>query len=342
LPYDIHGMPAWASEVGAGQKSQKLLFFTKKTWRFDSGGSRYYSKRQSRQRRFTQSTRWFKKQIRNTIDGKRERVFRPIVVEELAEYHPEIIRAKLPHDDRLIDIFKSDKSYLLDKEHNVQGTCYRLQTLGLTSEDVFLDIGAHVGVVSLAALRYNVSKVVAVEPAYWTYKCLARNLEDFTANGRAIILNKALTHEGARYVALHISKTRQYFNSAYSGRKNASLEQPQYAAPVNMRELVREFQPTVIKIDCEGSENFVVDAMDEPAWANVRIIIGEYDFKHQPATDAYFKFRQAIDRNFNVKIQKVPGISRETSTWVFFGQGNKCTGRYFKAVRKPTQSAACS
>ena len=77
-------------------------------------------------------------------------------------------------------------------EHRKVGGHYRLDKIKLGVGDVFLDIGAHVGITALTALELGVGRVVAVEPVPSTAVYLRKNLSDAIADGRATVVQSPL------------------------------------------------------------------------------------------------------------------------------------------------------
>jgi FkbM family methyltransferase len=78
----------------------------------------------------------------------------------------------------------------------MQNDFYLSQTAAFRVGDIVVDVGAHVGVVSIyLAKKYPFIKVYAIEPDPLNYACLKRNIE---LNGvmNVIAVNKAVTGDG--------------------------------------------------------------------------------------------------------------------------------------------------
>ena len=52
------------------------------------------------------------------------------------------------------------------------------------TQDIFMDIGANIGLCSAAAFRTPGVRVIAIEPTYWFKKILKRNLSSITTKAR--------------------------------------------------------------------------------------------------------------------------------------------------------------
>ena len=90
----------------------------------------------------------------------------------------------------------SCRSGLADAVWRMQNDFYLSQTAVFREGDIFVDVGAHIGVISIyLAKKYPFIKVYAIEPDPLNYACLKRNIE---LNGitNVIAVNKAVTGDG--------------------------------------------------------------------------------------------------------------------------------------------------
>jgi FkbM family methyltransferase len=117
--------------------------------------------------------------------------------------------------------------------------------------EVVLDIGAYLGDTPLMWLYKGAKSVIAVEPVPIHFRYLKRNVEGLPV----ICLNAA--------VAVQLPKMPDdYVSSSYglqedvNGRK---LDVP----VVQLMELAENYRPTVMKLNCEGCEHFVLEDLAE-------------------------------------------------------------------------------
>ena len=99
------------------------------------------------------------------------------------------------HDQELV-LAHPDKIGLTDALHRMKTGYYLSRTAILREGDIVVDIGAHVGVVSIfLAKKYPFIRVYAVEPEPTNFECLRRNIE---LNGawNVIAINKAVSGDG--------------------------------------------------------------------------------------------------------------------------------------------------
>jgi FkbM family methyltransferase len=90
----------------------------------------------------------------------------------------------------------SCRSGLADAVWRMQNDFYLSQTVVFRSDDIVVDVGAHVGVISIyLAKKFPFITVYAIEPDPLNYACLKRNIE---LNGvtNVIAVNKAVTGDG--------------------------------------------------------------------------------------------------------------------------------------------------
>lgn len=138
---------------------------------------------------------------------------------------------------------------------------YDLDSIDYQTGDVVVDIGAHVGIVSIyLAKRYGVM-VCAYEPVPDNYNRLMRNIK---ANGteRVIAFNEAVTSDG-RNLILSGNPTEN------SGGISAFTNPNGHSYAVQSIALATIFQTTtaerikLLKIDCEGAEYEILQAHPE-------------------------------------------------------------------------------
>ncbi len=139
---------------------------------------------------------------------------------------------------------------------------YGLADLELGDGDVFVDVGANVGVVSIpVANRFPDARVIAFEPAPKTFEILQRNLHD---NGieNVTAINKAINADG-RDLELMVMHGDSGASNAFGSEAVVSRFQSE-----NLGELVSVEATTLdevfeehgiarcamIKLDCEGAE----------------------------------------------------------------------------------------
>jgi FkbM family methyltransferase len=123
----------------------------------------------------------------------------------------------------------------------------------------FLDVGAHYGLFSLAAIRFggSTAKAVAVEASANAAKILRANLAANDATARVQVVTAAM---GGRDGNLEMLSTgpagSDYFVSAPPGRTDITQVR-QLSMPSILRQT--EMQPTHVKMDIEGFEGEAID-----------------------------------------------------------------------------------
>jgi FkbM family methyltransferase len=255
----------------------------------------------------------------------------------------QLLKRKLCHLDsigkRSFRIFYMDLDIL--KEHKSRRTKYKLD---LDDTAVFLDIGAHAGVVSLKALQLGVQQVICVEPSFFSFVLLHRNLAPEVREGKAVILHRALGQTSDTVGRLWRHKGgdgQEFFNMtdtcATSQLARPHSGQPEYCLTISMTELLVTYRPTDVKLDCEGSENLLQTASPE-ALVTVKNIYGEYDAKHHPLVTEQKAFNDFLERcGFQVEwLDKMDSTVNPDGEQVFakrLGFAAKNTGMMFIARR---------
>jgi FkbM family methyltransferase len=143
---------------------------------------------------------------------------------------------------------------------------YGLADLALGEGDVFVDVGANVGVVSIpVASRFPDARVFAFEPAPETFDILQQNLRD-NGIGNVTAINKAVNADG-RDLELMVMHGDSGASNAFASEAVVSRFQSE-----TLGELVRVEATTLdevfdeygidrcamMKLDCEGAEHEIL------------------------------------------------------------------------------------
>ena len=153
--------------------------------------------------------------------------------------------------------------------------------LGLKPGDVVLDIGAHVGIVSIyLAIRYPGIRIYAYEPVQENYRRLLRNIEANGATGITTI-RKPVTGDGRTVEVSHALNVNSGGNSIYQAGPGSQI-----LGSTTMAKIFEEHKIdrcALLKIDCEGAEYEILDA-GESLLSRVDNLRGEFhtsDFTRQ-------------------------------------------------------------
>lgn len=120
----------------------------------------------------------------------------------------------------------------------------------LNSSDHLIDIGANVGHFSLVAAKIAKCKVMAIEPIPETFSRLTKNVALNELNELVDCRNIGLSNESG---SLHFSDNLNTTNKVISeGRKGVEI------AVHTLDDLTAKLSPTILKIDVEGYEYFVL------------------------------------------------------------------------------------
>lgn len=160
--------------------------------------------------------------------------------------------------------------------------------------DVVLDIGAHVGLFALSvAQRAPGCRVVAVEPSGENFACLADNV-------------RHLPHVQARRRAIGPQagcvRTRVQTNRSIDTRvEEADPHDQDAVGVVTLPELVEEAgRVALLKMDVEGAERAVFEAVDRSTLERVERIALEYHDNYEPGTLELL--RRRLDRSHHVSV----------------------------------------
>jgi FkbM family methyltransferase len=120
----------------------------------------------------------------------------------------------------------------------------------LTSGDVVLDIGGHVGGFARHAEALGVARVISVEPDSDNFGLLRKNTIGFgkiTRINRAVVSSKVTSWKVTLYRNTHKSRGLHTL-LPMRGRK------PVIVRAIQFLKLLRKYRPDKVKCDCEGGE----------------------------------------------------------------------------------------
>lgn len=158
---------------------------------------------------------------------------------------------------------------------------YKLNNIKIEDNDIIIDIGAHVGVVSTYLSKINPkSKIYAYEPTYNSYHCLTKNLK---MNGieNVTVFNKAVTSDG-RNVKMMMPfnntggsslmfepNTKNYFYNVIN-----SLAINELISGILEKE--KKDKIKLLKIDCEGAEYEILKTLSPELFSKIEYLVGEF------------------------------------------------------------------
>jgi FkbM family methyltransferase len=135
---------------------------------------------------------------------------------------------------------------------------YKFLTSNTESSDIFLDVGAHIGLYTIR-LAEKFQKVVALEPEPQNYTLLYRNVVMYGLNNKVLVLPIAAPDKnGYAILCIKIS------SGAHTLENNINCKRKMKILSLKIDTLLRLLnidRTDVIKIDVEGHENKVINGM---------------------------------------------------------------------------------
>jgi len=171
-------------------------------------------------------------------------------------------------DLRLSDV--EDSKSIVDFADELYQDIYELEKMDLRPGDVFIDVGANIGFVSLfVAKKYPGTKVLAFEPAPDTFNALAKNVSRNNAQN-VIVINQAVNGDG-RDLELLIMPGDSGASNAFGTEEVVDRFTRDMGATVvtvpatTLDKVFEEYEIAkckVLKLDCEGAEYEVLRTTD--------------------------------------------------------------------------------
>lgn len=162
----------------------------------------------------------------------------------------------------------------------LQRDAYGIEGVPFEAGDRVVDIGGHVGVVSIyLALRYpQIERITAYEPNPANLERLMRNIRRFGLADRIWVSDHAVTADGRD--VLFETDTHN------SGGGHLSPNGSGKPTPSLSIQRVLQDNPRFIKIDCEGAEYEIFDALTDDELARIPYMGAEFHWTNgQPSPD---------------------------------------------------------
>jgi FkbM family methyltransferase len=160
-------------------------------------------------------------------------------------------------------------------------------------DDVVLDIGAYLGDTPLLWLYKGARSVIAVEPVLLHFQYLKRNV----AGLPVVCINASLAVE-LPYVP-ELEGDMGY--GPFIKHRNINTSNKLNVPVVQLVDLVKDYRPTLVKLDCESCEHFVLEQLSQLPTLGVRKIAIEF---HENDTyqfsEELLSFRKDINGDFKV------------------------------------------
>jgi FkbM family methyltransferase len=168
----------------------------------------------------------------------------------------------------------------------------------ITEDDVVYDLGANVGVFTMWSLDGNAKQIYSFEPTNYLIPHLYETFH--THHPRVVIYDKAITgkHETKQFnMGRH-----SVGNSLYTDLGNPDSVDVQC---VNIEQFIQENgleQPTLMKVDIEGSEYEMFDNLTDEFIASVRTWIVEFHYNYDDKAEGII--HRLLNLGFNVEMKK--------------------------------------
>ncbi len=177
--------------------------------------------------------------------------------------------------------------------------------IGDKKNGIIVDIGAHIGLFSIYALKCNPKEIIAFEPIKENYDLFKEN----------ILLNE-IKNIKCYNVAVSDEKLEVeiYFNKDFAA--HSLINKDGYSRKVKSRSLKNIFDENkidecdILKLDCEGSEYVIFETLPDNYYNKIKKIIMEYHI-----IDSNFKHLE----NLKNKLEEMNFVLKTNSTNEYMG-----------------------
>ena len=163
--------------------------------------------------------------------------------------------------------------------------CY-LKPLEVNERDKVLDIVMNIGAFSVLA-AYHGAYVIGFEPCEKNYNQAKKNMQ---LNDFSYPIYQLGISDETKDIELYLNEKKNRGNHSttkFRGRRGVTIK------CIGINEVLYEYRPTKVKIDCEGEEYKIIMAVDD--WYNVEVIRMEWH-RRILKDEANIKFLNMIDK----------------------------------------------
>ena len=149
--------------------------------------------------------------------------------------------------------------------------------LHFTKNDVWLDVGGHIGTFAID-IADKVKHVYSFEPNKDNFRLLKKNLKENKIKN-VTVFNKALVGNDEKVRELFLdSKGNTGGHSLINANEFPRGSSSQIVRCENINAIIRKYEIDKIKLDCEGAEYELIKALDTDSLISINEMIFEYHF----------------------------------------------------------------
>ncbi|NDF36097.1 MAG: FkbM family methyltransferase [Nitrosopumilaceae archaeon] len=149
---------------------------------------------------------------------------------------------------------------------------YKKQGFEIKDKDTIIDIGAHIGLFALYASQFCKSgKIFCFEPIKENFDVLTANVE-LNKIINIIAVNKAVSTEN-KTITIYLSEDQSGHSMHHASSKKIQVESISLQSIFDLNSIE---QCNFMKMDCEGEEYQIMEALPDSHYAKIRKICMEY------------------------------------------------------------------
>jgi FkbM family methyltransferase len=131
-----------------------------------------------------------------------------------------------------------------------------------------IDVGGHTGSFTKFILEKGARKVWTIEPDPGNFELLSKNLANYVASNKVVLINKAIGPAGQKFGPLN-DPGENTGGVAYGESESGTID------TITLDDIIDDIPgPILMKIDCEGCEYFAITQIQK--LARINAIVGEY------------------------------------------------------------------
>lgn len=174
--------------------------------------------------------------------------------------------------------------------------------LNINQSDIIIDFGLNIGIFTIYALLRGARHVYSYEPENENFNLAVKNIKLNNLESKCTLINSAVVgnNDITRVLSYNIKRNKAAHSLVIKRGRTS-----QVVSCININTILKDINPSVIKMDIEGGEYECIPAIDN--FYNIREFILEFHHAHLNDIKTHKKYNEILDilrSNFESVIAK--------------------------------------
>ena len=162
--------------------------------------------------------------------------------------------------------------------------------LNINPSDIIIDFGLNIGIFTIYALLRGARHVYSYEPERENFNLAVKNIKLNNLESKCTLINSAVVgnNDTTRILSYNIKRNKAAHSLVIKRGRTS-----QVVSCININTILKDINPSVIKMDIEGGEYECIPAIDN--FYNIREFILEFHHAHLNDIKTHKKYNEILD-----------------------------------------------